>query len=130
MPFGIYSASELLQKRLYENFHDVEGVYNIHDDIVVAGEDEKQHDEYVHKFMERAKQWGVKFNLQKTQFKVDRVKYVGNYVTAKGLIPDPEKIEAIVNMPQPEENQVFSGSWAWLNIWPNLFPTNLTSRLH
>ena len=115
MPFGICSASEVLQKRLYENF--LREVYNIHDYIIVAGEDEKQHDEYVHNFMERAKQQGVKFNLQKTQFKVDRIKYVGNYVTAEGLVPDPEKIEAIINMPKPEDKpglQRFSGMVKYL----------------
>ena len=101
MPFGICSASEVLQKRLYENFGDIDGIHNIHDDIIVAGADEKEHDEIVHRFMKRAEERGVKFNLPKIQFKVNRVKYVGNYVTDKGLVPDPDKIEAIINMPIP-----------------------------
>ena len=103
MPFGICFANGVLQKRFTRiPTYEVEGVHNIHDDIKVAAEDKKQQ-EYVNKFMEHATQQGVKFNLQKMQFKVDRVKYVGTYVMAQGFIPDPEKIEAIVNMPKPED---------------------------
>ena len=53
MPFGIYSVSEVLQKRLYENFGDIDGVHTIHDDIIMVGANEKEDDEIVHRFMKR-----------------------------------------------------------------------------
>ena len=41
------------------------------------------------------------FNAGKIQFKVTTVTYMGNIVTKDCMRPDPDKIEAIVNMPKP-----------------------------
>ena len=40
------------------------------------------------------------FNAEKIQFKVTTVTYMGNVVTKDGMRPDPDNIEAIVNMPK------------------------------
>ena len=37
------------------------------------------------------------------QYKVSEVEYMGNFVTANGLKPDDKKINAIVNMPVPDD---------------------------
>ena len=101
MPFGISSASEILQKRMFETFGNIDGAHIKHDDMIVAGDDEADHDRSVHKVMERANEKYVKINSRKTKFKVNKVKYCGNYVSADGLSPDPDKFKAVVNMPIP-----------------------------
>ena len=68
MPFGISSASEILQKRMFETFGDIDGAHIIHDDMIVAGDDEAHHDRIVHKVMERANEKHVK--IQQPQNKV------------------------------------------------------------
>ncbi|GFO15056.1 retrovirus-related pol polyprotein from transposon 297-like protein [Plakobranchus ocellatus] len=40
MPFGISSASEILQKRAYETFGDIVGLHILHDDALIAAETE------------------------------------------------------------------------------------------
>ena len=80
MPFGICSASKVLQKRNYQVFGDVPGVHIIADDMIIAAETEDQHDEILRKVMERAKVNNVKFNKEKIKFKVKEVVYVGNVV--------------------------------------------------
>ena len=105
MPFGISSASEVLAKRVHDNFADIEGAHCIFDDMIIAGDDDDDHDEIMINVMERARDRNVKFNGPKTQFKIPKVKYVGNFVSGDGLTPDPEKINAITNMPLPTDKQ-------------------------
>ena len=101
MPFGISSASEVLQKRNQETFGDIPGVHIIADDIIIAGSDVKEHDQTLLRVIERAKQKNVKFSQDKIQFRVPEVKYMGNIVSREGLKADPEKIHAITKMPTP-----------------------------
>ena len=103
MPFGISSASEVLQKRNMDTFGDIQGLHIIADDMIIAAENEKIHDEILHKVLQRARAKNIKFNQAKIQLKVNEVKYMGHIVSDKGLRPDPKKIEAINQMPVPED---------------------------
>jgi hypothetical protein len=44
MPFGISSASEIQQKKTCQTFGDIEGVHIVADDMLIAAENEEQHD--------------------------------------------------------------------------------------
>ena len=103
MPFGISSASEIMQKRNEETFADIPGVFVIADDLIIAGETEADHDQVLWRVMERARQRNIKFNLSKLQFKKKEVTYMGHIVSSEGLRPCPNKIAAIQNMPSPSD---------------------------
>ena len=101
MPFGLSSASEVMQKRNENTFDDIKGVHVIADDIIVAAENEEEHDAIMLALLNRARESGVRFNRKKIQFKVTSVRYMGHLVTEEGLKPDDDKSKAIVNMPPP-----------------------------
>ena len=105
MPFGISSASEVMQKRNEETFGDIPDVHIIADDMIIAGKDEEEHDATFRKVMKRAREQNVKFNPEKIQFKVPKVIYMGTEITKDGLRPDPKKVEAITMMPKPQNKQ-------------------------
>ena len=73
------------------------------DDLIVALRNEIEHDAFVHRVLHRARRDNVVFNAGKIHFKVTTVTYMGNIVTKDGMRPDPDKIEAIVNMPKPTD---------------------------
>ncbi len=77
MPFGLNCASEVLQKRLEDAFGDIEGAHAINDDLIIAGVDDDEHDRVLCAVMDRAKERNVKINMNKIQFKVPSVKYMG-----------------------------------------------------
>jgi hypothetical protein len=85
MPFGISSASEVMQKRNEATFGDIQGVFVIADDLIIAAKDEAEHDAILHKVMQRAREKNVRFNKNKLQLKLSEVSYMGNVVTAAGL---------------------------------------------
>ncbi|XP_046558199.1 uncharacterized protein LOC124267324 [Haliotis rubra] len=101
MPFGITSASEVFQKHMDSLFSGLpcEGIM---DDLLVWGETEEQHDNNVIRVLNKADEIGLKLNPDKFHFKEKEVSYVGHILTAEGVRPDPEKVRAIVNMPEPE----------------------------
>ncbi len=45
----------------------------------------------------------VKLNKEKVKFKGKEVPFIGHVLTDGGLKPDPGKIKAILEMPQPTE---------------------------
>ena len=103
IPFGICSASEVMQKCNEIAFDDIDGVYVIADDKIVAAKNKKEHDAIMLSLLKRAKQKSVCSNRDKIQFKVNSVRYMGHLVTEHELKPDDEKINAIVNMPPPTD---------------------------
>lgn len=44
----------------------------------------------------------MKFNKNKIQYKATEVKYVGHKISNEGIKPDPSHIQAILEMPKPE----------------------------
>jgi len=108
MPFGLNCASEVLQKRLEDTYGDIEGAHAINDDLILAGVDDSEHDRVLCAVMERSKERNVKFNIKKVQFKVPSVKYMGHIISEHGLSSDPEKVEAILNMPIPHNKESLS----------------------
>ncbi|XP_033098233.1 uncharacterized protein K02A2.6-like [Anneissia japonica] len=63
LPFGLCSASEVVQKRNEQIFGDLENVFVISDDMIIATDDnEALHDSVIVKVMKRAKHENVKFN--------------------------------------------------------------------
>ena len=102
MPFGLCCASEILQKRVYQTFGDIDDVHVIADDIIIASNSEEEADRTLIKLFKRAQEKNVKFNIAKLQLKKSEVSYMGNMIGSNGVKPDPSKVEAIVNMREPE----------------------------
>ena len=105
MPFGICSASEVLEKRVYKVFGDMQEVEVIADDMIISGATEEEHDQLLRNVMQRAREQNVKFNPKKVQFKQPRVVYFGTIISEDGIRPDPAKVKAMVELPQPTSKE-------------------------
>ena len=44
----------------------------------------------------------LRTNSLKLKFKLDKVAYMGHVFSSEGLLPDPEKVSAVSDMPIPE----------------------------
>jgi hypothetical protein len=102
LPFGVNSAAEVFEKRVEEIFGDL-NVAIYFDDLIVFGRNQEEHDVNLHELLERAREKNVKFNRQKMQLNCSEVRYLGHIVSAKGLRPDPDKVQAIKDMPDPKD---------------------------
>ena len=98
---GINFGPEEFQTQMSGVLSGLEGCEVIMDDIIVWGRDETQHDERLALILKRIEDSGMQVNKEKCQLKKKEVKYFGHMVSAKGIQPSTEKVQAIINMPAP-----------------------------
>ena len=124
LPFGLSSSQDVFQRIMSEMFCDIEGVEVVVDDLLIWGESDEEHDSRLIQVLERARHRNLRLNKSKCQLKKDAITYVGHVLSKDGLKPDPNKTEAIANMPCPknkEELQRFLGMLTYLGKFiPNL----------
>ena len=102
VPMGINIGPEEFQRKINETLHGLEGVKAIMDDILVYGKTQKEHDERLKAVLDRIRESGLKLNKDKCFLRETEVKYFGHIVSEHGIKPSPDKIEAIKNMPAPQ----------------------------
>ena len=102
LPFGISMAPEAFHRKIHCLFEDLDGVDTMMDDFIVWGATREEHDERLRKVLEKCRSVNLKLNLDKCQFGVNELTYLGDVLSDKGIKPDPKKTEAIHDMPRPE----------------------------
>ena len=128
MPFGISSAPEEFQRRIHMVVQDLPGVEVIADDILVYGcgssEEEymKDHDANLRRLLQRAREQNLKLNKKKLKLGLREVAYMGHILTSKGLRPDPLKIKAIQEMPQPTDKKAVERLLGCVNYLSRYLP--------
>ena len=109
LPFGCSVSSEIFQKKLHQALEGLSGVHCVADDIMLYGNgntDEEalaDHDGKLEKLLTRCQKVGIRLNKTKLKLRETSLPFLGHLVTKDGLKPDPEKIEAIKQMPRPTD---------------------------
>ena len=100
--FGINSAAEELQHALHTTLADIPRAINVSNNILIFGENTKQHDEILTRVLERYKSKDITLTLEKKVFYKINLKFYGFMFSKKGIKPYPEKIRQIRETPAPE----------------------------
>lgn len=100
--FGITSAPEIFQRTMQDILAGIDGVECFMDDILLHTDGQKKHDELKKKVFQRLEKRGVKLNKSKCKFDKDEIDFLGHIISGKGVRPDPSKVSAITEMPEPE----------------------------
>ena len=85
----------------------------------------KNHDERLHRLQQRCEEKGIALNSDEDKFiyKQRTLPYMGHVFTNNGLQSDPNKIKALVGMPQPEDHSGVRRFLCMANFWLNSFRT-------
>ena len=83
--------------------HDLKGVFNISEYIIVHRRGEKEHNANLMARLKRSCEKGVTFNRTKCEFRRDRVVYYGLMFSKDGVSPDPCKVKAIKSAGRPRK---------------------------
>lgn len=102
MPFGLRNAAQTFQRFMDLVTCDLEFVFVYLDDILVASSSEQEHMEHLRRLFQCLKDNGLVINTAKCKFAVSELKFLGHSVSAMGLKPLKERIEAICDFPQPK----------------------------
>ncbi|XP_077561943.1 uncharacterized protein LOC144178178 isoform X2 [Haemaphysalis longicornis] len=101
MPFGIASAPEIFQAAMHRLLEGLSGVAVVMDDILVWGTTKEEHDNNLTGVLARCREHNLRLNSQKCAFLQEQVRYLGHAFTTQGLSLDPDRVQAILDMPAP-----------------------------
>ncbi|PIK44339.1 hypothetical protein BSL78_18812 [Apostichopus japonicus] len=104
MPFGLSNAPGTFQRLMQACLHDqfFTSVLCYLDDILVFSKSFDDHLVNLQRVFDRLRQQGLKIKPSKCTFFQSEVKYLGHRVTADGVRPDPDKVQAVKNWPEPQ----------------------------
>uniref|UniRef100_A0A388KM38 Reverse transcriptase domain-containing protein n=1 Tax=Chara braunii TaxID=69332 RepID=A0A388KM38_CHABU len=103
MPFGLTNAPATFQAAMTTEFRDLldRSVLIYLDDILVYSRTLDEHIIHLRAVLNRLRLAKYKANRDKCEFAKQELEYSGQYVTPKGIRPLPDKIQAIVDWPEP-----------------------------
>ncbi|UYV70107.1 K02A2.6-like [Cordylochernes scorpioides] len=101
LPFGISSAPEVFQRKMSNLLESQSGVNCHMDDIVIWRATQEEHDERLRCVLRKLQDSGLTLNKKKCIFLVKEIKFLGHLITERGVLPDPNKVQAIREFPSP-----------------------------
>ena len=101
MPYGIHSASDVYQNRIFQMLENIEGAANSQDDIIIWGETLEELKHRTIKVFKSIRNQGLKLNKKKCLFNKSEVIFLGPRITGEGISWDKWKVEAVNHMPYP-----------------------------
>ena len=76
------------------------------------------------RFFERLTILNPNLAPKKAYIRVRVIKFLGHRVTAKGVEPDPQKVEAMTKLPMPPKDKSVTITAGCLVVLPKMFATN------
>ena len=133
MPFGISSAPEVFQRQMCETVEGLRDVEVVADDPVVVGfgdtdeEAARDHDQNLDAILQHCKEKNIELNEKKVRLRLKEVLFIGHLLTPGRLCVDPNKVQAIQNMPFPKDVAAIQRCFVATFFWamPN---TSASSR--
>ena len=123
MPFGLKNAGATYQRAATTLFRDM-----MHRDVevyvgnmIVKSQDRANHLARLERFFERIRQFRLILNPKKCTFGVTSGKLLGYMVSERGIEADPDKIEAILDIPELRiERERLEAFWVDFSTSANL----------
>ena len=84
-------------------------------DIIAKSKPDEEHLVNLRKLFERLRKYQLRLNLAKCTFGLKSGKLLGFIVSQKGIEVDPEKVKAILEMPEPRTERQVRGFLGCLN---------------
>ena len=103
-------------------------VASIQDDILITGKDDDEHIKNLDSVLSRLDHYGLRLQLSKCKFMQKSVTYMGCVISASGISPTEEKVEAIKQAPRPENLTQLRAFLGMIN-YHGKFIRNLSSIL-
>ena len=118
LPMGICSAPEIYQRKIEELFDGIENLASIFDDVLLYDKNVNAQCTTLKETLQRARENNLTFRLSKCIFAQPEVSYTGFILTGEGVKVQPQKVQAILDMPQPtniDEVRTFLGMATYLS---------------
>ena len=105
MPFGLCNSPATFQRFMESVLSELtQKICMVYiDDVLVIGKNFTEHLDNLRKMFSRLRAAGLRLKPVKCTFGSSKVVYLGFVVSREGMSPDPHKVEAVRNFPQPRD---------------------------
>lgn len=118
MTFGLKNAAQTFQRFMDTVvLRDLDFLFTYIDDVIIASETIEQHKEHLNLVFQRFDQYGITINVSKCDFGQEKLEFLGYKVSASGICPLEDKVQAIVNYPKPETVEQLRRFLGMLNFY-------------
>ena len=128
LPFGIASAPAIFQRTMESLVGDIPMCKAYLDDIIVTGRSDEEHLSNLHKVLQRLRENGMKLKREKCVFLQESVTYLGHVLSAEGIKPVRDKVKAIKEAPEPQNQSELQAFLGLLGYYRKFLP-NLSQQL-
>lgn len=87
------------------------------DDLLIAEPSWAEHNLVLGEVLRAFRECGVTVNIKKSYIGTSTVKFLGHVISAEGISPDPEKLEAIAKFPTPTTKRQLRGFLGVINFY-------------
>ena len=103
MPFGLANGPFSFQNYINDVLHGMLDVFCTAyiNDILIYSNSKKEHQEHVRKVLEALRKAGLQADIDKCEFHVTKVNYLGLVITSNGIRMDPHKVSAVQQWETP-----------------------------
>jgi hypothetical protein len=129
LAYGVKTDPSVFQMTMDKILAGLENVMCFIDDILVTGNTEWDHLKTLEEVLQKLDKHNVRLNKTQCQFMKSEVTYLGHTVSANGIQPIQNKVEAIRKAPPPVNLTELQSFLAALQYYAKFVP-NLSTILH
>ena len=126
MPFGVASASAILQRTIESVVCGIPHMVVRADDTLSSGLNDEEHFFYGDEVLSRLEQAGLRAKRQKCGFLLPDVIYMEYAVDEFGHYPDKTKLEVLLNAPEADNVSKLKSYLGMLNDYAQFIPQPAT----
>ena len=109
LAMGMQNSAQSFQRLLDSVLSGLSNVFAYLDDILIYSSSEKEHLKTIEELFRRLSKAGLAIALDKCEFGVKSLDYLGYTISSRGIRPVEKKIEAIQKFPVPEKQKQLLG---------------------
>lgn len=127
--YGVASAPAIFQREISQILQGIPGVTVFLDDVEVTGPDDETHLNRLREVLKRFHEHNMRVNVKKCEFFADSIEYCGYIVDQHGIHKMKQKVDAIQNMPRPENREQVRAFLGLVNYYGR-FMKNLSTKVY
>jgi hypothetical protein len=122
MTFGMRNAGSTFQRLMDRVVQGLPAVFAYLDDLLIASESLESHLLDLREVFTRLQAAGLVINAEKCLFAVPGLDFLGHQVSAAGISPLPQRVEALQDHPRPRTVRELQGFLGAVNFYRRFVP--------
>ncbi|GFW07982.1 hypothetical protein TNCV_3921141 [Trichonephila clavipes] len=120
--FGLVNAPQTFMRFMYEVLRGLPFCFVYLDDILCYSENAEEHRSHLRTIFQKLSSYGLKLNISKCVFDVTELIFLGHLITPDGIMPLPDKVQAVLDYKQPETVGSLRKFLGLLNFYRRFLP--------